>query len=136
MKRIEGVFAMVEMNVIYEGQLHCSAKHGPSGNVISTDAPKDNQGRGEAFSPTDLLGAALGTCMLTVMGIYAGRHNLDIGGTTAHVTKEMVTAPIRRIGKLTVTIKVPKPVPPDQREPLERAAMTCPVHQSLHPDVQ
>ena len=127
---------MVEMNVVYEGQLHCSARHGPSGNVISTDAPKDNQGRGEAFSPTDLVGAAMGTCMLTIMGIYAGRHNLDINGTTANVQKEMVTAPVRRIGKLTVTIKVPRPVPQEQREPMERAALTCPVFSSLHPDVQ
>jgi putative redox protein len=127
---------MVEMNVVYEGQLHCSAKHGPSGNVISTDAPKDNQGRGEAFSPTDLVGAAMGTCMLTIMGIYAARHNLDITGTTAHVAKEMVTAPVRRIGKLTVTMKVSKPVPQDQRDAMEKAALTCPVFASLHPDVQ
>jgi putative redox protein len=108
---------MVEMNVIYEGELHCNAKHGPSGNVISTDAPKDNQGRGEAFSPTDLVGAALGTCMLTLMGIY-------------------VVTPIRRIGKLTVKIKVPKPVPTEHRAGMEHAAHTCPVTQSLHPDVQ
>jgi putative redox protein len=127
---------MVEMNAVYEGQLHCSVTHGPSGNVISTDAPKDNQGRGEAFSPTDLLGAALGSCMLTVMGIYAQRHNIDITGATAHVTKEMVTAPVRRIGKLTLTIRVPKPVPVEQRAIIERAANTCPVHQSLHPDVE
>jgi putative redox protein len=127
---------MVEMNVIYEGELHCNAKHGPSGNVISTDAPKDNQGRGEAFSPTDLVGAALGTCMLTLMGIYARKNNIDISGTTAHVSKEMVVTPIRRIGKLTVKIKVPKPVPTEHRAGMEHAAHTCPVTQSLHPDVQ
>ncbi len=127
---------MVEMDVVYEGQLHCTAKHGPSGSVIATDAPKDNQGRGEAFSPTDLLGAALGTCMLTLMGIYAQRHNLDIGGASAHVTKEMVTSPVRRIGKLTVTVRVPKPIPTEHRQPLENAANTCPVHKSLHPDIK
>jgi putative redox protein len=127
---------MVEMNVVYEGQLHCNATHGPSKATISTDAPKDNQGLGEAFSPTDLVGAALGTCTLTILGIYAQRHNLDLVGTTAHVTKEMVTAPVRRIGKLTVTIRIPKPVPEAQRQALENAVRTCPVHQSLHPDVQ
>ena len=127
---------MVEMFVTYEGGLHCSARHGPSGNTLSTDAPKDNEGLGEAFSPTDLLGAALGTCMLTLMGIYAKRHNIDITGTTAKVEKDMVTEPVRRIGKLTVAIKVPKPVAQDRRQALERAALTCPVHASLHPDVQ
>jgi len=126
---------MVEMNVLYEGELHCTAKHGPSGNVITTDAPKDNQGRGEAFSPTDLVGAALGTCMLTLMGIYARKHHIDISGATAHVGKEMITAPVRRIGKLTISIKVPKPVPAEHRAGIEHAAHTCPVMQSLHPDV-
>lgn len=127
---------MVEMDVTYEGQLHCSARHGPSGATIGTDAPKDNEGRGEAFSPTDLVGAAMGTCMLTIMGIYARRQNLDISGTTAHVGKEMVVAPVRRIGKLTIAIRVPKPVPADQRPALEKAALTCPVYASLHPDVE
>ena len=127
---------MVEMSFKYEGQLHCVARHGPSGNEISTDAPKDNQGRGEAFSPTDLLGAALGTCMLTLAGIYAQRHNLDIAGAKAHVTKEMVTAPIRRIGKLCVSITIPKSVPELHRQAMENAANTCPVSKSLHPDIE
>lgn len=127
---------MVDMEAAYEGDLHCTVKHGPSGNVISTDAPKDNQGRGEAFSPTDLVGAALGSCMLTIMGIYARRHNIDISGATARVTKEMVTAPVRRIGKLTVIITVPARVPVEQRGPMEKAALACPVHQSLHPDME
>ncbi|HYG75788.1 MAG TPA: OsmC family protein [Planctomycetota bacterium] len=126
---------MVEMNVTYEGELHCSAKHGPSGNLISTDAPKDNQGRGESFSPTDLVGAALGTCMLTLIGIYAKRHNIEVKGATAHVTKEMVTAPIRRIGKLTLRIRLPGSVPVEQRAALENAALTCPVSKSLHADL-
>jgi putative redox protein len=127
---------MVEMNVIYEGQLHCQATHGPSNATISTDAPKDNQGRGEAFSPTDLVGAALGSCMLTIMGIYAQRQKLDLSGVSARVTKEMVTAPIRRIGKLTVTFKLPAALSSEHRSALEKAALTCPVHQSLHPDVK
>jgi len=126
---------MVEMNVEYEGQLHCNVKHGPSGNVISTDAPKDNNGRGESFSPTDLVGAALGSCIITIMGIYAQKNNLDIKGTTAHVGKEMVTAPIRRVGKLAITIKVPSSVPESHRAPMEKAGLSCPVSQSVHPDV-
>ena len=127
---------MVEMTATYEGELHCSCKHGPSGNVIDTDAPKDNQGRGDAFSPTDLVGAALGTCMLTLMGIYARKQNLDITGSRANVTKEMVAAPLRRIGKLTVTISVPQTPAPEHRTALESAANSCPVKQSLHPDVK
>src|SRR5213593_3910341 len=81
---------MVAMDVVYEGKLRCRVTHEPSGSRIATDAPKDNQGLGEAFSPTDLVGAALGSCMLTIMGIYARRHSLDLSGTTAHVTKDMV----------------------------------------------
>ena len=127
---------MVEMDIKYEGQLRCVALHGPSGNVISTDAPKDNQGRGEAFSPTDLVAAALGTCMLTLAGIYAQRHNLDITGASAHVTKEMVAAPIRRIGKLNVSITLPNTVPEEHRQLMEKAANSCPVSQSLHPDIE
>ena len=127
---------MVEMDVVYEGQLRCKATHGPSKNVISTDAPKDNQGRGEAFSPTDLVGTALGACMMTIMGIFAQRHNLDLTGSTVHVEKEMVTAPVRRIGKLTVKFNIKGASSLEHRRALENAALTCPVHKSLHPDVQ
>jgi len=127
---------MVEMDVLYTGDLHCSIKHGPSGGTLVTDAPKDNQGRGEAFSPTDLVGAALGSCILTLMGIYAKRHNIDITGATAHVSKEMATAPSRRIGKLTIKVKLPNRIPPEQRQVFENAARACPVGLSLHPDLQ
>lgn len=127
---------MVQMDIVYEGKLRCKATHGPSQNEIATDAPKDNQGRGEAFSPTDLVGAALGTCMMTIIGIYAQRHSLDLTGSTVHVEKEMVTEPIRRIGKLTAKFTVRGQVPEQHRAILERAALTCPVHQSLHPDVK
>src|SRR5256885_12780212 len=123
---------MIEMSVVYEGQLRCKATHGPSQNSIATDAPKDNQGRGEAFSPTDLVGAALGACMMTIMGIYAQRHNLDLSGSTVHVEKEMVTAPVRRIGKLTVKFTVKGASNPEHRRALENAALTCPVHKSMH----
>ena len=127
---------MVAIQVEYQGDLHCRAVHGPSGTVLSTDAPKDNQGRGESFSPTDLVATALGTCMLTVMGILARTLNLDIAGATAAVEKEMTAAPPRRIQRLTMKIHVPQAHSSENREKLERAARTCPVFRSLHPDIE
>jgi len=127
---------MVTIQLEYQGDLHCSAVHEPSGTEITTDAPRDNQGRGESFSPTDLVATALGSCMLTVMGIAARTFNLDIAGTTATVQKEMTTAAPRRIATLAVKIHVPYPLSPQDQQKIERAAHTCPVHKSLHPDVQ
>ncbi|MDE2028048.1 MAG: OsmC family protein [Candidatus Omnitrophica bacterium] len=127
---------MVKMSVVYEGQLHCTLTHEPSGSIIHTDAPKDNQGRGEAFSPTDLVAAALGSCMLTVMGIVAGRHNIDLKGSTVEVSKEMVAMPVRRIGSIHVVIRMAPGIPQEKRSMLEATAHSCPVHKSLHPDVQ
>jgi putative redox protein len=127
---------MVAIKFVYQGDLHCRSVHGPSGAELSTDAPKDNQGRGESFSPTDLVAAALGTCMLTVMGIMARTLKIDIAGTTATVEKRMTAAPPRRIESLTVKIHVPHSLSADDRQKLERAAHTCPVHKSLHPDIQ
>ncbi len=127
---------MVAIQLEYQGDLHCQAVHGPSETVLTTDAPKDNQGRGESFSPTDLVATALGSCILTVMGITARSLNIDLAGTTATVEKEMVNAPVRRIQRLSVRIHVPHPVSEAHRQTLEKAAHTCPVHQSLHPDVQ
>jgi putative redox protein len=126
---------MVEIQVLYEGDLHTRCSHGPSGRSLETDAPKDNEGRGESFSPTDLLATALGSCMLTVMGILARRKGWKLDGARARVEKHMVAAPVRRIGKLVVELDLPA-VPDDARAPLERAAHTCPVHKSLHPDVE
>ena len=126
---------MVEMDVVYEGKLHCNVTHGPSGNVISTDAPKDNQGLGQAFSPTDLLCASLGSCMMTIIGIYGQRHEIELAGATVHVTKEMILEPVRRVGKITLTFKLPN-VPSAQRDALEKAAHSCPVIKSIHPDIQ
>jgi len=126
---------MVEMKAVYEGDLHCSVKHGPSGTTITTDAPVDNEGKGESFSPTDLVGAAVGSCMMTIMGIVAKRRNLDLKGTTAHVTKEMAEDPIRHIKKLAITITFPQRFSQTDCKILEQAALTCPVHKSLHPDV-
>lgn len=126
---------MVAIQLEYQGDLHCKAVHGPSGTVLTTDAPKDNQGRGESFSPTDLVATALGSCMLTVMGILARTLQIDIAGTTATVEKEMAAAPVRRIQSLKVRIHVPHALSEDNKLKLERAAHTCPVHKSLHPDV-
>ena len=127
---------MVSIQLEYEGDLHCRAVHGPSGTALATDAPKDNQGRGESFSPTDLVATALGSCILTVMGIMARTLNIDLAGTTASVEKEMASAPVRMIQRLSVKIHVPHQVSPENRQKLERAAHTCPVHRSLHPEIE
>jgi putative redox protein len=126
----------VRIEVEYQGELHTRATHGPSGAVLETDAPKDNEGRGEAFSPTDLLATALGTCMLTVMGILARRKGWDMKGARVTVDKNMVADPVRRVGHLVLRFAMPPGLPEEARKPLERAAHTCPVHQSLHPDVK
>jgi len=127
---------MVHIQVRYEGDLHCNSVHGPSGTVLATDAPVDNQGRGESFSPTDLVATALGTCMLTTMGIVAKRHGWAMEGASATVEKFMVADPARRIGKLDVKIKMPGGLDERARETLERTARTCPVHKSLAPSVE
>ena len=127
---------MVAIELEYEGDLHCKAVHGPSSTELTTDAPKDNQGRGESFSPTDLVATALGSCILTVMGIMARTLDVNLKGTTATVQKEMANAPVRMIERLEVKIHVPHEVSEVNRLKLERAAHTCPVHRSLHPDVQ
>jgi len=126
---------MVEVDVVYQGDLHCLATHGPSQQTLETDAPKDNMGKGEAFSPTDLVGTAMGTCMLTIMGIVAKNLGIDITGAKAHVTKEMATEGIRRIKKLEAIITLPKKYSDKENKSLENGAMSCPVHKSLHPDI-
>ena len=128
---------MVEITAVYEGQLHCTAAHGPSGSTLPTDAPKDNMGKGESFSPTDLVATALGTCMLTTMAIVAQRHGIELKGGRVRVTKEMVSQPSRRIGALGVELVLPNAeLSDDDRKRLENAALTCPVQRSLHPDVR
>ena len=127
---------MVEIQIAYEGNLRTTAVHEPSGARLITDAPKDNQGEGQSFSPTDLVATALGTCMLTIMGIAARSFKIDLTGATVRVQKEMVTSPIRRVGKLTVEIKVPRQTSEEQQRRLRDAAMQCPVHKSLHPDIE
>jgi len=127
---------MVEINAVYEGTLRCSAIHGPSGSSIETDAPVDNHGRGERFSPTDLLATALGTCMMTIMGIFAERNEIDLKGTKVRVLKEMTPEPPRFIARLRVTIEVPLPADHPKAKAIEKGALTCPVYLSLHPDIE
>ena len=121
----------------YQGHLRTEARHVASGNTLITDAPTDNHGRGEAFSPTDLTCASLGSCMMTIMGIVAERDGLDLAGTTFEITKTMAADP-RRIGKVGVSfnMKSNMPIPEAQQEKLKRAAYTCPVALSLHPDIE
>jgi putative redox protein len=127
---------MVTIRTEYQGELRCKAVHGPSQTELNTDAPVDNQGRGESFSPTDLVATALGTCMLTVMGILARTLKIDIAGATATVEKGMSSTAPRRIQSLKVKIHVPQALSAENKEKLERAAHTCPVHKSLHPDIE
>ena len=125
---------MVEMNAVYTGEKHCVLTHGPSNAQIATDAPKDNHGLGQAFSPTDLMAASLGVCMLTVMGIQADLKGWDMKGSKAQVIKEMNASP-RRIGKLTARIEMPAHLNEEARNHLEKTASSCPVKYSLNPDI-
>ncbi|MGX5817469.1 OsmC family protein [Chitinophaga lutea] len=127
---------MQTASILYKGELRTSATHLKSGTVIDTDAPVDNNGKGERFSPTDLVATALGSCMLTIMGIKARDKGWNIDGTTVAITKIMGTEP-RRITGVTVTIDLPAGHGLDEkdRKILENAALTCPVAKSLHPDI-
>jgi putative redox protein len=131
---------MVDIYIHYEGGLRCTAKHGPSGSTFSTDAPVDNHGRGEAFSPTDLVATALGTCMVTTMGIVANKHSWNIDGIGVHVKKEMTTELPRKIARLSTTLTVPSAVATSldaaARAQLEHTAHTCPVRLSIHPTIE
>jgi uncharacterized OsmC-like protein len=127
---------MVKITGEYQGDLHCQATHGPSGRTLETDAPVDNQGRGEAFSPTDLVATSLGTCMLTIMAMAARRLGVELEGARFEVAKEMSTDLPRRIVRLETQIWLPVPRSADPNGVLERAAHACPVHQSLHPAIE
>ena len=126
---------MVEINLSYEGDLHCSAVHIPSGNILVTDAPVDNNGRGQAFSPTDLVATALASCMATVIGIVARRKDIDLAGMKVNVRKFMSEDQPRRISRLELDLDIPLPAHHPERKLLESAARGCPVHHSLHPDI-
>ncbi|SHJ41896.1 Uncharacterized OsmC-related protein [Hymenobacter daecheongensis DSM 21074] len=120
---------------LYSGELRTEATHTASGTLILTDAPVDNHGRGEAFSPTDLVSAALGSCMMTIMGIVAARHALDLSGVRFSVTKHMAAEP-RRIAQVDITFQMPASLASKDRTLLENAARTCPVALSLHPEIR
>jgi putative redox protein len=127
---------MVEIHVDYEGELHCNALHLPSGNRLVTDAPVDNNGRGEAFSPTDLVATALGACMATVIGIVARRKEIPVEGMKVSVRKFMSEDLPRRISRLELDLEMPLPGDHPDRALLESTARGCPVHHSIHPDIE
>jgi len=127
---------MATIDVYYEGDLRTRCVHCATQTEITTDAPKDNQGLGRVFSPTDLVVTALGSCILTIMGIAAKKLNVDLKGTRAAVTKEMENAPLRRIKKISIVIRCPFHFSEHITEQLIKAADTCPVTHSLHPDIE
>jgi len=127
--------ANVMSTIFYEGDLRTSARHLRSGNVITTDAPVDNRGKGEAFSPTDLFATSLASCILSIMGIAALDREIDMTGTTAEVVKEM-GGPPRHIAAIRIVIRLPaKPYTDAEKRILSKAAESCPVSRSIHPDV-
>ena len=122
-------------SIMYKGNLRCEAEHLQSKSTIETDAPTDNRGKGERFSPTDLLCVSLGTCMLTTMGIKASDMNIDITQSKAEVTKHMGSDP-RRVTKIEVTVSLPKNINEKERLILEKSGNNCPVAKSIHPDIK
>jgi putative redox protein len=119
---------------VYLGNKKARLRHEPSGAEFLTDVPRDAGGEASSFSPTDLVAGALGACMISVMGVVAERAGIDLGGTRMRVEKEMTSAP-RRVGRLTVTLRLPARLKAEERERLERVARQCPVLRSLHPEV-
>jgi putative redox protein len=126
----------IEIQVEYLGKTSCRAVHGPSGQDLRTTAPKDNGGDGSTFSPTDLFATSLGTCVLTIMAMAAERRGIDLSGATVTVEKHMTTEPPRRIARLPVNVRLPIRVNPNDLRLLEAAAHGCPVHRSIHPDIE
>jgi putative redox protein len=122
---------MTTMVCVYGGELRCTARHEPSATLLDTDAPVDNQGKGERFSPTDLVATALASCILTVMGIVARRHDWSLEGSRARVEKTMTTSGPRRIALLEVWIDLPAELPADALAVLREAGEGCPVKRSL-----
>lgn len=124
-------------SILYKGDLRCECVHIQSGTVIETDAPTDNRGKGERFSPTDTVCVALGTCIITTIGIRANDMQVDLAGTKLAVTKHMFSEP-RRIGKIDVLIKFPASLDLSEKDRLlfQKIGDNCPVMKSLHPDIQ
>ena len=127
---------MVNICIEYTGDLHCDAVHGPSRTKIETDAPTDNKGKGEAFSPTDLVATALGTCISTTMALAAQQHGVDLKGMTVNVSKEMSKDAPRRIVALPAEVHIPLPATLPQRALLESVGLNCPVHKSLPAEIE
>jgi putative redox protein len=126
----------IEIKVEYLGKTSCRAVHGPSGQELRTTAPKDNGGDGSTFSPTDLFATSLGTCVITIMAMAAERRGIDLRGATITVEKHMTTEPPRKIARLPVRVKLPIRLAPEDQKVLEAAAHGCPVHRSIHPDIE
>ena len=126
---------MVKCSLVYEGDFHCTLEHGPSGARVSTDATVDNHGKGESFSPTDLMCSATAACMSTIMGIYSQENGLDLRGLRVDVVKEMSANP-RRIARIIVDIYVPLPEDTPHRSALLDCVMGSPAMRSLHPDIE
>lgn len=127
---------MVKMTIDYEGQLRCTLQHGPSGSTFETDAPVDNNGKGERFSPTDLCASALGSCIATIIGMQMEALGLDLSGMRIEVQKEMTADLPRRIAKLTTDIWLPIELDDDQQWKVQIAAKNCPVHHSLNLEIE
>ncbi|HCN05105.1 MAG TPA: osmotically inducible protein OsmC [Bacteroidetes bacterium] len=127
---------MVEMSLVYDGELRSTATHGPSAATVVVDAPVDNHGRGESFSPSDLLATALGGCMLTYIGLASDRHGWDLRGTRLTIKKEMVADPLRRVGRLTVDIYLVRKCDDKEMKILTNAVTTCPVKLSISERIQ
>ena len=127
---------MVKVTVNYEGELRCTVKHGPSAATFQTDAPVDNNGKGESFSPTDLCASALGSCIATIVGMQMEQMGIDLKGMRIEVKKEMSENQPRRITRLATEIWLPIELNDDQMWKVEIAAKNCPVHHSLHPEIE
>ncbi|MCZ7590984.1 MAG: OsmC family protein [Kiritimatiellae bacterium] len=126
----------VEINAVYDGGLRCTLTHGPSGSQVETDAPTDNKGKGERFSPSDLVASALATCILTTIGIAAEGRGWDVSGMRIKVTKEMSSTPPRRIARLPIELWMAHDMPEEGRQQVERIAHACPVQRSLNESIE
>lgn len=126
---------MVKCNITYQGGLHCELQHGPSGATVCSDAPVDNHGKGESFSPTDLMCSATAACMATIMGIYAEKEGLNLTGGTIEVCKTMNASP-RRIARIETVISLPLPADNPHKEALKDCVLGSPAMLSLHPDIE
>jgi putative redox protein len=126
---------MVHQNITYIGELRCEAVHGPSKVHLITDAPTDNHGKGESFSPTDLVVTALASCIITTAGMIAQRENVNLEGTKIYAEKHMSTDSPRRIVNIVLKFDMPQNIPLNFRSKLKATAVSCPVKQSMHPDV-